>query len=550
MTTKKPAKQKIENVWMLTREYDSLAGAGGVKDVARQLAESLARAGRKVSVVMPHYGFMDAKALGFSPSKLTFEVDMNYSGEERREYVRIFSQTLSVKKSGEVSRAASPPKSGNSLTIYLIDAHRFLEKKSVYTYTAEEEAANSFHHQGSGHFDYFAMNVLLQKAAIALMMRLGEKPDVIHCHDGHTAILPAMIREVEGLRHYFTKTGCVVTIHNAGIGYHQEVDDLGFAEAITGLPHRVIEGNLLDEKFDPFLVASSYAMMNAVSENYARELRESDDDSLTGWLGHRLTARGVTLKGVTNGINPAHFDPAKPKPLGLSAAFSPAQGNLAGKKKNREQLIKDLAGKKFKTLSQTGTLAEMPDAPLFTFVGRFTAQKGVDKLLGALETLLPLDQNFQVLILGTGTKKIEKALLKLTRANKNKGRICLVRGYDPVLANRIYAAGDFFLIPSQYEPCGLTDYIAQLFGNLPIVHHVGGLIKVIDGKTGFAYKEHNSAALMGAMQKAMHLFRNKPKTINTMQKAAIKCIHENYTWDMVLKKYLTLYGEAKPKELE
>ncbi|MDP2003821.1 MAG: glycogen/starch synthase [Desulfurivibrionaceae bacterium] len=532
MSTASPRKAAIHNVWMLTREYDGLAGAGGVKDVARQLAEALARSGRTVSVVLPLYGFMDPKQLGFAALDLGFDIDMDYAGEPRREYVRIFAK-----------KENPSPKKG-TLAIYLIDAARYLEKKSVYTYTAEDEALDPLHHQGSGHFDYFAMNVLLQKAAAALMIRLKERPEIIHCHDGHTAILPAMLREAEGFRHYFAETGCVVTIHNAGTGYHQEVGDLPFAEAITGLPGSLITANLLDNKFDPFLAASTYAVMNTVSENYARELRETDDDALTGMLGHRLLARGVVLKGVTNGINPADFNPAKPKPLGLAAAFDPATGDLAGKAKCRQSLLKDVAGHCLKTVRQTGTLDDRPGNPLFTFVGRLSAQKGVDKLLGALETLLPLDQNFQVLIQGSGSKEIETALSGLAASRKNLGRICLLRGYDQQLANRIYAAGDFFLIPSRYEPCGLTDYIAQLFGNLPIVHHIGGLVKVKDGETGFAYPEHKSAALMGAMQKAMQTFRDNPQKILAMQQAAIRTIHDTYTWDKVLVHYLALYREA------
>jgi starch synthase len=135
-------------------------------------------------------------------------------------------------------------------------------------------------------------------------------------------------------------------------------------------------------------------------------------------------------------------------------------------------------------------------------------------------------------------------LVRLAKSEANRGRICLLRGYDPLLANRIYAAGDFFLIPSRYEPCGLTDYIAQLFGNLPIVHNVGGLVKVLDGKTGFTYDEHMSAALMGAMQKALSLFRNEPEAIRAMQQRAVRHIQATYTWDKVLKRYLKLYQEA------
>ncbi|ADH86765.1 glycogen synthase [Desulfurivibrio alkaliphilus] len=549
---------------MITREYDGLAGAGGVKDVVRQLGEALALAGHRVSVVLPLYGFMNPEALGFAPANLHFDVGMNYVGVERRELARVLVRHLAAppprSKDQSLRPVASLPQNGRkgSLSLYLLDAQRYQEKQGVYTYTAAEEALNHHHHQGSGHFDYFAMNVLLQKGALALMMRLNARPQVIHCHDGHTALLPAMIRELEGFRHYFAASAAVVTVHNAGTGYHQEVDDLPFAEAITGLPPRVIHDNLLDGAFDPFLAAASYAPLNTVSENYARELQQTDDDALTGWLGHRLLGRGITLHGITNGINPEDFNPEEPANLGLPAAFSPLQGDLAGKAVCRSRLVDDLAADRWPGLRRAGYLDQDPQAapppadgpasglplPLFTFVGRLTAQKGVDKLLGALETLLPLDRGFQVLILGSGDKGCEQALVRLAEAESNRGRLCFLQGYDPLVANQVFAAGDFFLIPSRYEPCGLTDYMAQLLGNLPIVHHVGGLVKVVDGVTGLCYREHKSAALMGAMQRALTLFRRQPEKVLDMRRAAVQHIGEHYTWNRVMHQYLDFYQQA------
>ena len=556
---------RLGEIWMITREYDGLAGAGGVKDVVRQLGEALACSGRRVKVVMPLYGFMEPEELGFAPANLHFEVGMNYLGAERRELVRIFARHLVPPDNGsrqrELSPVPAPPedREGGCLSLYLLDAQRYQEKHGVYTYTAAEEALNHLHRQGSGHYDYFAMNILLQKASMALMIRQGIKPAVIHCHDGHTALLPALIRELEGFRHYFADTAAVVTVHNAGRGYHQEVNDLPFAEAITGLPSRVIDDNILDRSFDPFLAASSYAPLNTVSENYARELQESDDDVLTGWLGHRLLGRGITLHGITNGINPDDFNPEQPEKLGLAAAFSPGTGDLAGKVRCRAQLVKDLAADQWPGLRRAGYLDPDPaettpraagpacglPLPLFTFVGRLTAQKGVDKLLGALETLLPLDRGFQVLILGSGDRSSEQALIRLAENEANRGRLCFLQGYDPAVATQVYAAGDFFLIPSRYEPCGLTDYMAQLFGNLPIVHHVGGLVKVVDGVTGLAYREHQSAALMGAMQRALILFRREPEKILDMRRAAVQHIQEHYTWNRVMNQYLDFYQRAQ-----
>ncbi len=518
----------IRSVWMLSREYDGLAGAGGVKDMVRQAAEACARAGCRTTVVLPAYGFVDLA--GFEKTDYTFHVDMAYVGRERRETVEVF-----VRRQRRVR-------------IFLLASQRFAEKRAVYTYTAEDEKENPFRRRGTGHYDYFAMNVLLQKGALALMAGLGEQPDIIHCHDGHTALVGPLIRELEGYRHFFCRTGCVVTIHNAGLGYHQEVDDLPFAQAITGLPNRVIRDNLLDRSFDPLLAAGNYAALSTVSETYARELQETDLDELTGWLGHRLLARGVRITGITNGINPADYDPTKPKRHGLPAGFDPATGDLEGKAICRRWLLDrilnqdDLGG-----VRRIGAITGADDQPLFTMVGRLTGQKGVDKLIGALESLLPLDDEFCVLILGSGEKAIEDRLLKLADRPEARGRFCLLLGYDAQLATAVFAAGDFFLAPSRYEPCGLTDFIAQLFGNLPVVHHTGGLTKVEDGVTGFAYQEYGSAALMGAMQKAIRTFRHQPAVIRRMQRVAVERIHERYTWDQVIRRYFDLYRTALPQ---
>ncbi|MDH3394406.1 MAG: glycogen synthase, partial [Desulfobulbaceae bacterium] len=521
------AKQEIKSVWMVTREYEGLAGAGGVKDVSRQLAEALVRAGCSVTVVMPLYGFIDPRKHGFKQlDGETLSIDMDYVGKERRETAFFWERRL------------------QKVRVLLVDAERFRNKQGVYTYTAAEEAANPFHLRGNGHFDYFAMNVLLQKASLDLMLALNSRPDLIHCHDGHAALLPVMIREKEGYRPFFKKTGLVVTIHNAGRGYHQDVGDLPFAAAICGLSERLIAANLLEGNFDPLLAASSYALLNTVSENYARELQETDDDELTGGLGHALADRKVVLHGVTNGIDPAMYDPRHPKKLGIAGAYNPATGDLAGKKKCRRDLVKVLA-KKPKEVKCSGSLSLRPDVPLYAFVGRLTAQKGVDKLLDALEIILPLDPDFQVLVLGSGDKDIENRLVRLAARKKYQGRICVLRGYGQHLASKIYAASDFFVIPSRYEPCGLTDFIAQLYGSIPIVHHVGGLVKVRDGVTGFAYRDHSSAALMGTIQKAMQLFRKSPKTIQAMQRAAVEEIEAKYTWDTVVQRYFQLYEESR-----
>ncbi len=511
---------------MVTREYQGIAEAGGVKDVCRELSEALARSGREITVFLPCYGFIDPDSNGYEKLNLSFEVDMNYAHEERREQVTFWS------------------KKENGVQLVLVESARFSEKLGVYTYTEAEEAANPNNKKGSGHYDYFAMNVLLQKSVLGFSLCREEYPDVFHCQDGHTAILPAMAREIEGFRHYLRKSGFLVSIHNAGIGYHQDVADLPFARATTGLPWKVIYSSLLNGSFDPFLIGSAYGQINTVSENYARELQETELDALTGWLGHALKNRGIHLHGITNGITPEDFDPTRPEELGLPAGFDPAKGQLDGKIECRRFLVNKISAGNLKGVTLHGSLDHRKGQPLLTVISRLTEQKGIDVLTQAIEGLMADEKDFQMIVLGSGTREIEEGLIQLANHPALHGRVAVLIGFDPDLANLIYASGDFFVIPSLYEPCGLTDFIAQLMGNLPIVRATGGLVKVKDGFNGFSYEEHSPVALAKAIKRALALYRNSPEELDQMRINAVHHIKANYTWDRVMEKYVNLYKKA------
>lgn len=533
---------QIEKIWMLSREYGQLAGAGGVKDVVCQLAEALARkTTRSLHVVLPLYGFVNAREQGFKalpdpfcPDRnLRLLIEMHQPDKRILEEVRFYYKKI------------------NKVHLYLVDAERYRQKSDVYTYSESDENLVPWQKKSMGHHDFFAMNLLLQKAALELMIVLGEKPDVIHCHDGHTAVLPALIRENAGYRNYFRETGCVVTIHNAGYGYHQEVIDIPYAISITALPKHVIDANQLDFKFDPFLVAGNYAILNTVSENYARELRETDSDSLTGWLGHELLRRNVVLEGVTNGIDPDFFCSRAIAGNKPELLFFPGkeEDTLAGKKRCKEMLLGLLGdGYIFEGVRCFGNVEKDAEHPLFTFVGRLSEQKGIDILMAVLVELLERHPEAQMLIFGSGSSAMNSSLITMTKRSELIGRVCFLQGFSTEMANRVYAAGDFFVIPSRYEPCGLTDFIAQLFGNIPIVHHVGGLVKVVDGVTGIAYHGNSPQDLLAAMERALVIYRNE-KLKRQIQLQAVKAIEQNYTWSKVMRKYLELYAEARKQQL-
>lgn len=525
----------IKRVLILSREYGGIAGSGGVQDVVRGLSEALAGIGFETVVVLPRYGVLKPEKMGFKALDANISVDMNYAVEERVEKVSFWHNVL------------------NGVEIYLVESERFAEKKGIYTYTEEEEAADPTRHRGTGHIDYFAMNILLQKAALGLCLYLGWRPDIVHCHDGHTAVAPALMREHDGFRQYFLPSSAVLTIHNAGVGYHQEVADLPFAKAITGLPWRVIYHCLLNSTFDPLLAGPSYAVVNTVSENYARELQDTELDALTGWLGHALRDRGITLEGVTNGIDISNFDPREGDRLGIPCSFDSLAGDFSQKLKCKKALMNLLSageasaefmGGSYRSVNVTGTVEYRPDLPFFTVVSRLTEQKGIDILGKALEGGLGLEQGFNLAILGSGKAAIEEHLKSVASMPENRGRMCVLLGYSEKLANLLFAGGDFFLISSRYEPCGLTDFMAQLMGNIPVVRHTGGLVKVQDGVNGLVFKTEDPAELAAAMHRAISIYSEAPRTLHAMQKRAVEIILEKYTWDKVVLKYLELYDKA------
>ena len=519
--------QEAGSVWMVSREFGELAGAGGVKDVTRELSRALAASGCDVRVFLPCYGFIRPEEFGFQQESIELEIDLNYAHEERRELVRFWS--------GEIDQVG----------VTLVESQRFFEKQGVYTYSAVEEAADPAKRRGEGHFDYFAMNVLLQKAALAYGVATGRRPGIFHCHDGHSALLPVISKEVEGYRHFYRECGFLITIHNAGIGYHQEVADLPFAKAITSLPWRVIYSGLLNGSFDPLLSGPSCSMVNTVSENYARELQETELDSMTGWLGHALKDRGITLHGITNGITPDDWDPRYPDRLGLPMAFDPVKGELEGKKVALRELRRMIHASSLESVSVKGEI-DKAKGPLFTVISRLTRQKGMDLLAECLESVMVSLPEAGMLILGSGEAEIEERLSALAEHPACAGKLAVMIGYAPSVANFVYAAGDFFVIPSRFEPCGLTDFIAQLMGNIPVVRATGGLVKVKDNFNGFVFQHMDPAELAGVMIRAAKVFTDSPERLQQIRENGIRNIYDNYTWERVKDKHLELYRRSVP----
>jgi starch synthase len=509
----------IGSVWHVAREYGGIAEAGGVKDMVRGLAEAQARSGMDVTAVIPLYGFARERLVQESRPVASCTVKL----PDLETWSRMADEPITIReaRAGEVC-------------LLLVDSPRFAAKRDVYTWTAEDERENQHRRKGSGHWDVHHLNMLLQRGSLEAAILLGEVPSVFHCHDGHAAFLPAIAREDPKYAAGLAGSRMVVTIHNAGDGYHQEVWDPKVAGSLTGLDAGVIGKGLLRGKADPFLVSAAYARINTVSEEYAAELLAERGTEEAGGLGRAYRERGVPLAGITNGVDGAAWDPRHPERTGLPAAFDPGAGNLVGKSRCREALAARLGPR---------DAAAHPGQPLFAFVGRLTGQKGVDVLQAAIRVLAASGDCPPFAMLGTGDPAAEGTMFALARDLHDRFAFAAV--WDPSLANLIYAAADFLVLPSVYEPCGLADFHGQVVGAVPLVHAVGGLRKVRDGETGYAYTNQNPAMLAAAIRRCARVHREDPAALDAIRRRAFREIFDLHTWDRVHREgYLPLYRAA------
>jgi len=506
---------KLQSVWHVSREYDGVAEAGGLKDAVRGLAEAALAHGISSTVVLPYYGGVSLEAP---------------TAEMRRFRVRVCDPNGRPVAHDVVFREARL----RGVRVLLLDAPIFRSKRSVYVYTEEDERENANLKRGTGHADAHQMNLVLQHAVLALARR--ERPSLIHCHDGHTAFLPAMARRLWGFRRPLAQTRFVITIHNAGPGYRQEIYGLRYARRLTRIGRRVLANGVVGEAVEPLLLGGLYSAVNTVSQPYAREIMGQA-------LGLAYELAGVELAGITNGIDSDGYDPRRPENSGLPFAFDPERDELGGKALCKLELLGRIARGSSGHTRQFGFISRAAEIPLLTYVGRLTAQKGISHLCSALGRLLVERPGFAVAVLGEGERDLEQKLAEQALSRDARGRMVFLGGYDRELAKLIYASGDFLVLPSEYEPCGLSDLYGQMMGNVPIVRLVGGLAKVEDGVTGLGY--HQAEGLPAALRRALDMWAMEQPALSKMRRTAFQRVLAMYTWPGVFESgYLPLYGRA------
>lgn len=465
---------------------------GGLGDVAGSLPAALARAGAEVIVMVPKYATIKdeykSQMEHFSDFYVSLGWRNEYCGLEKLEH--------------------------DGVTYMFIDNERYFARDYPY-----------------GFFDDGERFAFFSKAITESLQHLpaGFECDILHCNDWQTALAPVFLREFyQGLPLY-DRVKTVFSIHN--VAFQGQFSDT-VMEDILGVAHIPAAASQLrcDAcSINYMLGALRYAdAITTVSPTYANEIQTPEfGEGLDGVLRERSYA----LQGILNGIDVAGFDPATDKRIAANYTVEDRSGKAVCKAKLQEEL----------------GLEVRDDRPLMVMVTRLTRQKGMDLVMYALDRIL--SGGVQVAVLGTGDRDYEDGLRYFQ--DKYPGAMAARIEFDPALSQRMYAAADMFLMPSKFEPCGLSQIIAMRYGTLPIVRETGGLKDTVipyneftgEG-TGFSFSNFNGDEMGDAVFRAARLFWDNRDAWNQLVTQAMS---QDFSWTRSADKYLDLYFFMHPE---
>ncbi|MGH2490633.1 MAG: glycogen synthase, partial [Candidatus Limnocylindria bacterium] len=460
-------------------EVAPYAKVGGLADVAGSLPQALAAIGHDVSVYMPLHGSIDRAKFAIG------------DGTDR-----------SVPYGRATFRATYPGVTREGVRTIFVGNDRRIGRAKVYGYPDDAKRYAAF-----------------ARAVAEDLASARTKPDVVHAHDWHAALLVPMVSGP--YRRKLGGAATVFTIHNLAYQGHSSADVLDLA----GLPKRRLKVESPGQ-LNPMARAIAAAdIVSTVSERYAQEILTPEFGS---GLQDLLGERREDLWGIVNGIDVSVFDPATDR--NIPARYS--AGDPHGKVNDKAALQKELG------------LAINARTPVFGIIGRLVEQKGIDILTAVAPEILR--SGGQIAVLGTGEPTYEAMWKDL--AAKHPGTLSLTLGFDAALAQRIYAGADMFLMPSRFEPCGLGQLISFRYGTIPVVHEVGGLAETVrdldrEGTrgNGFSFADYSPAAFDDAIARAMRAYRGpKDAWTGLIQRV----MREDHSWGSSAKRYVGLYKTA------
>lgn len=475
----------------ITSELRPLMVTGGLGDVAAALPRALRAQGHDVRIAMPCYRTIPAEARG-------------------EQYCMCVAD-LGAKTSHGAMRISHVPKT--DIPLFLIEHEGYFGREYPYGTASYEYSDNP------ERFCFFSL------ATLHGVAQTNWRPDIVHCHDWHTAAVPALIKTRLSNTEAWRGMPTLYTIHNLAYQGRYKAHYLPY----TGLAWDLFHPGCLEFHGDMNLMKGAIAFaskLNTVSPRYAREIQTPEyGEGLDGFLQTRKNS----LTGILNGVDYDIWSPAKDPRIAENYSASDLTGKTACKK----------ALQKVLGLPQR-------DVPLLGMVTRIHWQKGMDLVLGAMDGMVA--EGVQLVVLGTGDPYFETRLVDAARRHPEHARVLI--DFDLSLSHQIEAGCDFFLMPSRFEPCGLSQMYSMAYGTIPIVRETGGLADSVrpvtksnlarGRATGILFKEISPAGVLEGVRQATALYRD-PALFQKVQVAGMK---EDFSWDKSSTAYVKLYQQA------
>ena len=467
---------------MVASEATPFATTGGLADVVGSLPREVAALGHQVAVLIPRYGRARQ-----APSTPVWE---NLT-------IRLGPKLYTV----AIRRASAPLADGTSVPYFFLDYPPFYDRDQLY---------------GNAKGDYPDNHVrfaLLSRTAFEVA-RLLFRTDIFHCHDWQAGLVPVYLDTVMAGDPTFMGCRTLTTIHNLeyrGLYKPAVLEEIGLPESLFHPDRLEFFGDISYLKGG--LVYGD--ALSTVSPTYAKEIQTPERGA---GLDGLLRSRSAVLSGILNGADYERWNPATDPHIAAHYSVE----DLTGKQACKRALLKEF-----------GLPACAMDRPLLGIVSRFTGQKGSDLVVEVAPELF--EQDLYLIALGSGEPKFEAAFRALAAAHPD--RLGLFIGYADGLAHRIEAGADCFLMPSRYEPCGLSQLYSLRYGTPPVVRATGGLEDSIDETTGFKFREFSAAELLGAIRQACHAWKDHEGWAARMKAG----MSRDFSWNRSAREYSDLY---------
>lgn len=472
------------NILFASGEAAPFCKTGGLGDVAGSLPQALAQNGDSVAVILPLYGQIKdewRKQMIFLGS---IYVDLSW----RHEYCGLFSLTY------------------QGVTWYFVDNEHYFKRERIYGEADDGER-----------FAFFC------RAVVDLLPQLADMPDVIHCNDWQTALIPVYLKDTACRNSTLQSIKTVYTIHN--IEYQGWLDEYAVGD-LLGLDRGWYDDGTIEMNGGVNLMKA--ALMTAdqvttVSPTYARQLHHSfyahGMESVIGRIDGKLS-------GILNGLDIVGYDPAHDK--AVPANYTP--DDLSGKAACKAALQKELG------------LAQEADTPILAIVSRLVSHKGLDLVCEVFDRIM--ESGVQFVVLGTGDGQYEDFFRH--QAQRYPGRVAACLTYSEPLSRRVYSGSDLLLMPSKSEPCGLSQMIAMRYGTVPIVRQTGGLNDSVHScqlgqeGNGFVFADYNAFDMLHVVREAVSLYRDDKKGFAAVQHRGMT---DDFSWTRSAKAYRAVYDK-------